>query len=85
MSAMKSACGEYECPCHDALPVERAKVERMRKALDEIIERLQTTPKHGCAGYLCACCRPVGHDYLRRILALNLPAAAKIAEASRGV
>ena len=59
MSAMKSACGEYECPCHDALPMERAKVERMRKALDEIIERLQTTPKHGCAGYLCACCRPV--------------------------
>ena len=53
MSAVKSACGEYECPCHDALPVERARVERMRKALNEIVKRLRTTPKHDCAGYLC--------------------------------
>ena len=59
MSAVKSACGEYECPCHDALPVERARVERMRKALNEIVKRLRTTPKHDCAGYLCSRCRPV--------------------------
>ena len=59
MSAMKSECGEYECRCHDALLVERARVERMRMALNEIIARLRTTPKHGCAGYLCSRCRPV--------------------------
>jgi len=43
----------------DELYDARERVNRMRMALNEIIKRLRTTPKHDCAGYLCSRCRPV--------------------------
>lgn len=40
MSAMKSACGEYECPCHD----EAIKLRADLAAIRERIEALEFNP-----------------------------------------
>ncbi len=44
LTAMKSACGEYECPCHDALPAAarralhaEGRIERLEDALCRLV------------------------------------------------
>jgi len=39
MRPMKSACGEYECPCHDEAIELRAKVEEQAKEIDFQVTR----------------------------------------------